>query len=107
MSGLTDTEKPACILAENLKAAMIIYTMLGGGGTPVDPSVLLTPTAGKTARISVVSLIRLPAEGSQRGFVYELELALFTWIKKNPPGDRPRGALFVMDEAQTWSRRDE
>lgn len=101
MSGLTDTEKLAGILAENLKAAMIINPMLGGGGTPVDPSVLLTPTAGKRARISVVSLIGLPDEGNRQGFVNQLELALFAWIKKNPAGDRPLGALFVMDEAQT------
>ncbi|WP_084835387.1 AAA family ATPase [Williamsia sp. 1138] len=101
MSGLTDTEKLAGILAENLKAAMIINPMLGGGGTPVDPSVLLTPTAGKRARISVISLIGLPDEGNRQGFVNQLELALFAWIKKNPAGDRPLGALFVMDEAQT------
>ncbi|PYE13139.1 uncharacterized protein DUF87 [Williamsia limnetica] len=101
MSGLTDTEKLAGILAENLKAAMIINPMLGGGGTPVDPSVLLTPTTGKRARISVISLIGLPDEGNRQGFVNQLELALFAWIKKNPAGDRPLGALFVMDEAQT------
>ncbi|PXW31084.1 UNVERIFIED_CONTAM: AAA ATPase-like protein [Williamsia faeni] len=101
MSGLTDTEKLAGILAENLKAAMIINPMLGGGGTPVDPSVLLTPTAGKRARISVISLIGLPDESNRQGFVNQLELALFAWIKKNPAGDRPLGALFVMDEAQT------
>lgn len=101
MSGLTDTEKLAGILAENLKAAMIINPMLGGGGTPVDPAVLLTPSAGKRARISVISLIGLPDEGNRQGFVNQLELALFAWIKKNPAGDRRLGALFVMDEAQT------
>jgi hypothetical protein len=101
MSGLTDTEKLAGILAENLKAAMIINPLLGGEGTAVDPSTLLTPTTGKRARISVISLIGLPDEGQRQGFVNQLELALFAWIKKNPAGDRPLGALFVMDEAQT------
>jgi hypothetical protein len=101
MSGLTDTEKLAGVLAENLKAAMIINPLLGGEGTAIDPSTLLNPTAGKRARISVISLIGLPDEGQRQGFVNQLELALFAWIKKNPAGDRPLGALFVMDEAQT------
>lgn len=101
MSGLVDTEKLAGPLAENLKAAMINDPMLGGDGIAVDPAVLLPPTAGKRARISVISLIGLPDESQRQGFVNQLELALFAWIKKNPAGDRPLGALFVMDEAQT------
>src|ERR1700754_218950 len=28
-------------------------------------------------------------------------MALFAWIKRNPPGDRPLCGLLVMDEAQT------
>ena len=30
-------------------------------------------------------------------------MALFTWVKKHPAGDRPLGGLFVMDEAQTFA----
>ncbi|GAB3888941.1 hypothetical protein GCM10029964_057470 [Kibdelosporangium lantanae] len=33
----------------------------------------------------------------------QLQMELFAWIKRNPAGDRPLGALFVMDEAQTMA----
>lgn len=66
-----------------------------------DPATLLTPTAGKRARVSVISLVGLPGEHQRQGFVNQLQMALFAWIKNNPAGDRPLGGLFVMDEAQT------
>ncbi|WP_207840302.1 ATP-binding protein [Williamsia soli] len=101
MSILTGAARLAQPMAEHLRAAMINNPMLGGEGAAVDPAVLLTPTVGKRARISVISLIGLPDEGQRQGFVNQLELALFAWIKKNPAGDKPLGGLFVMDEAQT------
>ncbi len=35
-----------------------------------------------------------------QGFVNQLQMALFSWVKRNPAGDRPLGGLLVMDEAQ-------
>ncbi len=35
-----------------------------------------------------------------QGFVNQLQMALFSWIKRNPAGSEPLRALLVMDEAQ-------
>jgi len=80
---------------------MVNDPLFGGGGTPVDPGMLLTPSAGKRARVSVVSMIGLISDEQRQGFVNQLQMALFAWIKRNPAGDRPLGGLLVMDEAQT------
>jgi DNA helicase HerA-like ATPase len=63
--------------------------------------VLLTPPPGKRARVSVVSFVGLASDEQRQGFVNQLQLALFAWVKRHPAGDRPLGGLFVMDEAQT------
>jgi hypothetical protein len=88
-------------MADNLKAAMVNDPLFGGGGAAVDPGTLLAPGAGKCARISVISLAGLHNDDQRQGFVNQLQMALFAWIKRNPAGDRPLGGLFVMDEAQT------
>ncbi|WP_405433215.1 helicase HerA domain-containing protein [Micromonospora sp. NBC_00617] len=98
---LTRAGELAHDMAETLKAAMILDPLFGGAGVPLDPGVLLTPSAGKRARISVISLVGLPSNEQRQGFVNQLQMALFAWIKQHPAGDRPLGGLFVMDEAQT------
>ncbi|MCY4121967.1 MAG: ATP-binding protein, partial [Acidobacteria bacterium] len=72
-------------------------------GEAVDPSVLLQPTGGRRARVSVISLVGLPNDEQRQHFVNQLQMALFAWVKKHPAGDRPLGGLFVMDEAQTFA----
>jgi DNA helicase HerA-like ATPase len=67
----------------------------------VDPGLLLTPSDGYRARVSVISMIGLPSDEQRQSFVNQLQMALFAWIKRNPAGDRPLGGLLVMDEAQT------
>jgi Helicase HerA, central domain len=101
VSGLADADKIAAGLAQSFTASMDNDPLFGGGGTPADPAVLLTPAPGKRARISVISLIGLPADEARQSFVNQLQMALFAWIKKNPAADRPLLGLFVMDEAQT------
>ncbi|WP_442893117.1 ATP-binding protein [Amycolatopsis sp. VC5-11] len=91
----------AADMAQTLRAAMINDPLFGGAGEPVDPGVLLTPAAGKRARISVISLIGLSAEEQRQSFVNQLQMALFAWIKRHPAGNRPLGGLLVLDEAQT------
>lgn len=88
-------------MAQLLTAGMITDPLFGGDGAPVNPGELLTPAAGKRARVSVISFVGLPDDQQRQTFVNQLQLALFAWIKKNPAGDRPLGGLFVMDEAQT------
>ncbi|MFG1881667.1 helicase HerA domain-containing protein [Micromonospora sp. NPDC049102] len=98
---LTRAGELAHDMAETLKAAMILDPLFGGAGVPLDPGILLTPSTGKRARISVISLVGLPSNEQRQGFVNQLQMALFAWIKQHPAGDRPLGGLFVMDEAQT------
>ena len=93
-------------MSETLRAAMINDPLFGGTGTPLDPGVLLTPALDKRARVSVISMIGLPTDSQRQGFVNQLQMALFAWIKRHPAADRPLGGLFVMDEAQTLAPSD-
>jgi len=101
VSKLSTATTMAADLAETLRAAMVNDPLLGGAGEPTDPAVLLTPAPGKRARISVISFIGLPSDEQRQGFVSQLQLEVFAWIKRNPEVDRALGGLFVMDEAQT------
>lgn len=103
ISNLRDATKIAADLAENLKASIANDPLFGGHGTAADPGTLLAPSPGYRARVSVVNLSGLPADDQRQGFVNQLQMALFAWVKKNPAGDRPLGALFVMDEAQNFA----
>ncbi|PZG01335.1 ATP-binding protein, partial [Nonomuraea aridisoli] len=89
----------AAELGQLLTAATINDPLFAGDGEPVDPARLLTPSAGRRARVSVVSLVGLN-EDARPGFVSRLQMALFSWIKRNPARDRPLTGLYVMDEAQ-------
>ncbi len=103
VSGLSDGTKLAAELAQNLRAATINDPLFGGGGTPADPGVLLTPTAGRRARVSVISMVGLTSAEQREGFVNQLQMALFAWIRQHPAGERPLGGLLVMDEAQNFA----
>ncbi|MFC0863238.1 ATP-binding protein [Sphaerimonospora cavernae] len=101
VSSIDGADRLAAELAQNLTAAMVNDPLFGGAGTPVDPGVLLTPADGKRARVSVISFVGLPSEAQRQGFVNQLQMALFSWIKRHPAADL--GGLFVMDEAQTFA----
>ncbi|MFF5230691.1 ATP-binding protein [Dactylosporangium sp. NPDC000521] len=101
VSRMTRANKLAHDLSETLKAAMVNDPLFGGRGTAADPGTLLTPPPGKRARVSVISFIGLMSDTEKQSFVNQLQMALFTWLKRNPAGDRPLGGLFIMDEAQT------
>jgi Helicase HerA, central domain len=102
-TSLAPGPKTGAELAERLTAAMVNDPLFGGDGVPVDPGLLLTPTPGSRARISVISFVGLHSDEQRQGFVNQLQMALFAWIKRHPAGDRPLGGLFVMDEAQTFA----
>lgn len=106
VSGLREARRYAADMAENLKAARANDPLFGGAGAPADPGVLLTPSPGYRARVSVINLAALSSEDKRSNFVNELQMALFAWIKKHPAGDRPLGGLFVMDEAQNYAPSD-
>lgn len=101
VSELAGAVKIAAGLAQTLTASMDNDPLFGGAGAPADPGLLLTPSPGKRARISVISFIGLPGEEARQGFVNQLQMGLFAWIKRNPATDRPLLGLLVMDEAQT------
>lgn len=101
VSRMNRANKLAYDLSETLKAAMVNDPLFGGRGVAADPAVLLTPPPGKRARVSVISFIGLMSDEEKQSFVNQLQMALFTWLKRNPAGDRPLGGLFIMDEAQT------
>ena len=103
VSDIAGAHQIAGDLAQNLRAAMVNDPMFGGAGTPVDPGVLLTPSQGYRARVSVISMIGLSSDDQRQSFVNQLQMALFAWIKRNPAGDRPLGGLLVMDEAQNFA----
>ncbi|MCI4062073.1 DUF87 domain-containing protein [Micromonospora sp. R77] len=101
VSQIDSAPKLGAAMSQLLKAALINDPLFGGVGTPVDPGELFTPGPGRRARVSVISFVGLPEDHQRQSFVNQLQLALFTWIKRHPAGDRPLGGLFVMDEAQT------
>lgn len=88
-------------MAQTLTAARMNVPLFGGAGTPLDPGVLLAPSPGWNARISVISLIGLSSEEQRQSFVNQLQMGLMTWIKAHPANDLPLSGLLVMDEAQT------
>ncbi|MGI5267748.1 ATP-binding protein [Nonomuraea sp. CA-218870] len=103
VSELAGAPRVAADVARSLQAAMDNDPLFGGGGEPVDPGRLLTPSPGRRARVSVISFVGLPNDDQRQSFVSQLQMALFAWIRKNPAGDRPLGGLLVMDEAQTFA----
>lgn len=103
VSALGGAHKLAAELAQNLRAATVNDPLFGGTGTAADPGMLLTPSPGYRARVSVISMVGLTNDQQREGFVNQLQMALFAWIKRNPAGDRPLGGLLVMDEAQNFA----
>ncbi|MCX2952702.1 ATP-binding protein [Lentzea sp. NEAU-D7] len=101
VSKLYSATATAADLAETLRAAMVNDPLLAGTGEATDPGVLFEPSRGKKARISVISFVGLPSDEQRQGFISQLQLEVFAWIKRNPAVDRPLGGLMVMDEAQT------
>lgn len=106
VSELPKGAKLAAELADNLHAAMVNDPLFGGRGAPADPGVLLTPSPGRRARVSVINMAGLTTEQQREGFVNQLQMALFSWIKSHPAGDRPLGGLLVIDEAQNFAPSD-
>lgn len=99
-SSLRKARETAADLAQRLQVVRINDPLFAGEGEPADPGVLLTPPPGKRARVSVISMVGLPDIAQRQGFVNQLQMALFSWIKRHPAAGRPLSGLLVMDEAQ-------
>ena len=93
----------AAKLGHVLHVATVNDDQFAGAGERMDPDMLLSPPPGKRARVSVISFVGLPTLGQQQTFVNQLQLALFSWIKKHPAADGELRGLLVMDEAQLFA----
>ncbi|WP_051703942.1 ATP-binding protein [Glycomyces sp. NRRL B-16210] len=100
-SSIPNAQDIAAKIASTLRAVKVIDPVFAGQGETLDPGVLLTPSPGRRARISVVNFIGLPSDEQRHGFINQLELALFSWVKRNPAVGRPLSGLLVLDEAQS------
>jgi GTPase SAR1 family protein len=102
--GVSKAAKYAVDMADLLRAARAVDPLLRSRGTPFDPALLFGPSSpGSPARVSVISLVGLGSLESQRAFLNQLAMTLFSWIKKNPdPGARPLRGLLVIDEAKDF-----
>jgi hypothetical protein len=96
-AGISQAHKLAGQMADSLKAQIQIDVLLKQSGSALDPAELFglqNPTS-KT-RISVISLVGLPASEQRNQFLNRLAMTLFSWIKKHPKTIR---GLLVLDEA--------
>ncbi|WP_442514538.1 hypothetical protein, partial [Pseudomonas promysalinigenes] len=73
----------AAAIANSLRAAIATNPLLQTRGTPLDPKVLFGREGGRT-RISVINFSGLASDEARQSFVNQLQMTLFTWIKKHP-----------------------
>lgn len=99
VSEIDGAPKLAASMANLLRAAIATNPLLQSRGAPLDPEVLFGTGSGK-ARISVINFSGLASDEARQSFVNQLQMSLFTWIKRNPS---PTGRLFVLDEAQNFA----
>ena len=91
--------KLAADMADQLRAKIALNPLLNAAGQPLDPAALFTAGRTGATRVSVINLAGL-GEDSRQDFVNQLQMALFTFIRKQPSAT-PR--LYVMDEAQNFA----
>lgn len=102
IDGYHGGEKIACEISELLLSATKTDPLLGGVGATLDPALLLrSPLSGKT-RVSVINLSGLQGQAAQQGFVNQLVMTLFTWIKRHPAPSGSLLGLLVIDEAKDY-----
>jgi hypothetical protein len=99
VSQIDGAPKLASGMANLLRAAIATNPLLQSRGVPLDPKLLFGPDGGKT-RISVINFSGLASDEARQSFVNQLQMSLFTWIKRNPSST---GRLFVLDEAQSFA----
>jgi hypothetical protein len=99
VSEIDGAAKLASAMANQLRAAIATNPLLQSRGVPLDPGLLFGIGAAKT-RISVINFSGLASDEARQSFVNQLQMSLFTWIKRNPS---PTGRLFVLDEAQNFA----
>jgi uncharacterized protein DUF87 len=99
ISQIGNAPKLASAIADQLLATIATNPLLQPRGENLDPEVLFNGRADKT-RISVINFSGLASDEARQSFVNQLQMALFTWIKRNPSQS---GRLYVLDEAQNFA----
>lgn len=104
VSNIDKSTKFAAEMANHIKAEIAKNPLLSFKGPRLDPNALFTPKDKSKTRISVINFSGLPADDAKQSFVNQLQMMLFSWIKKNPtPPGRPLTGLLIMDEAQNFA----
>jgi hypothetical protein len=98
-SRIADAPKLARDIADQLVAAIAANPLLRPEAEPLDPERLFSSESGRT-RISVVNLAGLGSDAARASFVNQLQMTLFSWIKRCPSAT---GRLYALDEAQTYA----
>jgi hypothetical protein len=99
VSQIGNAGKLAATIADQLRATIATDRLMRSGGTALDPQVLFQGAASRT-RISVINFAGLTSDEARQSFVNQLQMSLFTWIKRNPS---TTGRLYVLDEAQNFA----
>ncbi len=100
VSKLTKAQKLAADMSDQLIAKIAVNPLLSAPGQKLDPATLFTASDPAKTRISVINFSGLQADTSRQDFVNQLQMALFTFIRKHP-SETPR--LYVLDEAQNFA----
>lgn len=103
-AGITRAERLAAAMADSLRAAIARNPLMASAGTPLNPQRLITAATPGRVRVSVINLSGLASAPAQQGFVNRLALALFTFVRRNPPAAGvPLTALLAIDEAHQFA----
>jgi hypothetical protein len=100
VSKQSKAEKHAADMADHLRGKIAVNPLLNARGQPLDPALLYKASRPGVTRISVINFSGLHADESRQDFVNQLQMALFTFIRKHP-SKTPR--LYVLDEAQNFA----
>ena len=98
ISQIGNASKLAAGIADQLLAAIATNPLIQSRGPSLDPRLLFEGSS--RTRISVINFMGLPSDEARQSFVNQLQMSLFTWIKRNPS---TTGRLYVLDEAQNFA----
>lgn len=100
VSKLTKAQKIASDMSDQLIAKISVNPLLNAPGQNLDPAILFSAERPGKTRISVINFSGLQADTSRQDFTNQLQMALFTFIRRHP-SKMPR--LYVLDEAQNFA----
>jgi hypothetical protein len=98
-SQIGGAEGLAAEMANQLLAVIAANPLLQADGAGLDPRRLFQGASGRT-RVSVINLAGLGSDEARQAFVNQLNMTLFSWIKRHPSA---AGRLYVVDEAQGFA----